>query len=248
MLYYLYMSKTQNKLILSLIILAFTFGLFWSLPAYARIEADSTGASGVTGDGYDYGGPNYYPNGYPNGYPYGNQNPRPVIFMLNPSSVNRNSGPFTAGITGNYFMPGAIAKLNGSNRTTTYISSTYLQMQLSYADTTGSGDYLVTVYNPTPGGGLSNSATLNISGTQVSGPITATATPTTTAKKTTTSTSTVAKSATTNGLEANVLSSGFLPSNIIQWLLFLLLVLLVIVFWRKIYISDKEKETPLKHA
>ena len=237
------MSKTQNKLILSLIILAFTFGLFWSLPAYA--DTFSTGASGVTGD---YNNPSdNYPNGYSYNYPYGGtQNPRPVIFMLNPSSVNRNSGPFTVGITGNYFMPGAMAKLNGSNRTTTYISSTYLQMQLSYTDTTGSGDCLVTVYNPTPGGGLSNSATLNISGTQVSGPITTTATPATTAKKTITST--VAKTAATNGLEANVLSSGFLPSNIIQWLLFLLLVLLVIVFWRKIYISDKEKETPLKHA
>ena len=240
------MSKIQNKLILIASILSFIFGVYFTPMAYGAtwtMESGVTFTSNGPGINNNTGG---YRSGYPNGYPYGNQNPRPVIFMLNPSSIDRNSGPLVVAISGNYFMPGAVAKLNGSDRNTTYISSTYLQMQLSYADTTGFGDYLISVYNPAPGGGLSNSAILNIRGTQVNGPVTTTVSPTVVKKTTTSSTKTVAKTP-TNDLSANALSSGFLPSNIIQWLLFLLLVLLVIVLWRKIYVSDKEKETPLKH-
>jgi len=82
----------------------------------------------------------------------------------------------------------------------------------------------------------------------------ATSTPKTVAKAktTTTATNTVAKidTSTNSGLAASAVfgSSGFLPSGIIQWILFAILVLLIVILARKIYGADEAYNTaPMKH-
>jgi len=54
----------------------------------------------------------------------------------------------------------------------------------------------------------------------------------------------------TSTLASNALfgSSGFLPSSLFGWIFFAILILLAIILWRKLFISDEEKEKPLKHA
>lgn len=42
--------------------------------------------------------------------------------------------------------------------------------------------------------------------------------------------------------------NAFLPSSIFQWLFLAILILLAVVLWRKLYVSESDKETPLKHA
>ncbi|MEI6580634.1 MAG: hypothetical protein WCO07_00480 [bacterium] len=51
-------------------------------------------------------------------------------------------------------------------------------------------------------------------------------------------------------LSANALfgSNGFMPSTFLQWFFVLILILFIIILWRKIYVGDKYKAKPLKHA
>ena len=76
----------------------------------------------------------------------------------------------------------------------------------------------------------------------------------------TTTTSSTSKNNTTNNqsgnenqtsdLAANALfgSGGFLPSSLFGWLFFAILVLIAVILWRKLYVSDRERQAPLKHA
>jgi hypothetical protein len=54
-----------------------------------------------------------------------------------------------------------------------------------------------------------------------------------------------------SNLAANAIfgSNSFLPSGIIQWILFAILILVIVIIARKIFGADKKyHETPLKHA
>ena len=55
----------------------------------------------------------------------------------------------------------------------------------------------------------------------------------------------------TSALASNALfgSNGFLPSSLFGWLFFAVLILLAVVLWRKLYVSDEDKHhSTLKHA
>ena len=53
-------------------------------------------------------------------------------------------------LTGTNFARNAVARFNGSNRTTTYVSSTQLKMSLTAADLATAGNRTITVNNPNP--------------------------------------------------------------------------------------------------
>jgi hypothetical protein len=68
-------------------------------------------------------------------------------------------------------------------------------------------------------------------------------------------TTTETKNQTTNEKSVSDLAAGaifgtnaFLPSSLLQWFFFAILVLLGVILWRKLYVSDEDKKTPLKHA
>ncbi|MEK7572285.1 MAG: hypothetical protein AAB493_00275 [Patescibacteria group bacterium] len=189
-------------------------------------------------------------------------NPIPNILSISPNSKNFNSNTTIITITGSNFIQTSVVRFNYSDRPTTYISSGTLQFQLNSSDISNVGTFPVIVVNMGPGGGISNVITFNVNNNPVIGGATSKTNGTTVsnAKKTstvakTTKTNAVASansnnSTTNNGLSANVLfaSNGFLPSNFLQWIFVFILILFIILLWRKFYVSDREREIPLKHA
>lgn len=89
-------------------------------------------------------------------------NPVPTITTLQPSTVNINSGASTLTVNGTNFISSSIVNFNGSPRATTVVSTTQLTAAILATDVTAAGDFPVTVTNPAPGGGTSNSVNLSV--------------------------------------------------------------------------------------
>jgi hypothetical protein len=84
-------------------------------------------------------------------------NPVPVVYQpLIPMTAKPGSGQFTLTINGTGFAPSAVATWNGSTRITSFISSKQVQVQINAADVANPGTGLVSIVNPAPGGGTSN--------------------------------------------------------------------------------------------
>jgi uncharacterized repeat protein (TIGR01451 family) len=77
--------------------------------------------------------------------------PTPLVTGLNPASVPQGVAA-TVTITGTGFEANSQAQWNGSARTTTFTSSTSLQIAITAADVANYGSGQVTVNNPGPGG------------------------------------------------------------------------------------------------
>jgi hypothetical protein len=88
--------------------------------------------------------------------------PTPAITSLSPAAATTGGVAFTLTIAGANFASGATVRWNGINRMVTPISSTQVQAQITAADIAAPGTAAVTVVNPAPGGGESNSATFAI--------------------------------------------------------------------------------------
>lgn len=89
-------------------------------------------------------------------------NPIPTITALLPQGAPAGVGALIVGIEGAGFLPTSQAQWNGNNRTTTYVSATYLEVQMNASDLAAPGEAGISVVNPTPGGGSSNAATFTI--------------------------------------------------------------------------------------
>ncbi|MGH9800537.1 MAG: IPT/TIG domain-containing protein, partial [Blastocatellia bacterium] len=87
---------------------------------------------------------------------------QPTISQLSPSTTFV-AQPFTLTITGTGFSSASVAHWNGSPRTTIFISNTQLALAVSVGDLAAVGSVSITVVNPSPGGGISNSLPLTIS-------------------------------------------------------------------------------------
>ncbi|MFP4436855.1 MAG: IPT/TIG domain-containing protein [Chloroflexaceae bacterium] len=85
------------------------------------------------------------------------RNPLPTIMQANLAGS-------TLTVTGDNFAPGATVQVNGTAYQATRDSTTQLRATLSSAATVIAADTTVTVYNPEPGGGASNSVLLQGSG------------------------------------------------------------------------------------
>ena len=89
-------------------------------------------------------------------------NPVPAITTLNPSAVTSGGGPFTLTVTGSNFVQNSVVRFNGQDRQTSFISSTELRATILASDILNGGSATITVFNPTPAGGVSNPLTLTI--------------------------------------------------------------------------------------
>jgi hypothetical protein len=92
----------------------------------------------------------------------GTTNPVPAITTLQPASATAGSGAFTLTVNGSSFINGAVVNFNGNARTTTFVSGTQLTASILATDVATAGTPVVTVTNPTPGGGTSNALTFTI--------------------------------------------------------------------------------------
>jgi hypothetical protein len=95
-------------------------------------------------------------------------NPVPTISSISPTSATAGGTGFNSTVNGANFVNGSVVRWNGSNRTTTFISSTQLKADIAAADIASPGTASMTVFNPAPGGGTSNALTFTIAGGQQS--------------------------------------------------------------------------------
>ena len=89
-------------------------------------------------------------------------NPVPAITTLQPASVTAGSGALTLTVNGTGFISSSMVKFKGTTLTTIFVSTTKLTAAIPASDVTTVGTAAITVTNPTPGGGTSNSATFTI--------------------------------------------------------------------------------------
>jgi hypothetical protein len=87
-------------------------------------------------------------------------NPAPTVFILAPSSVLVGSPAGTITVTGTNFVSGITLAVNGSPRTTTYVTDAQLTASLTADDFSSAAPLLLNAVNPQPGGGASGTIAL----------------------------------------------------------------------------------------
>jgi hypothetical protein len=83
--------------------------------------------------------------------------PVPAIGSLSPSWVMAGSGAFLLTVNGTGFVLGSAVLWNGAVRPTNFVGTTQLTATISTDDVASAGQVAISVQNPAPGGGLSNS-------------------------------------------------------------------------------------------
>lgn len=96
------------------------------------------------------------------GYAYIANNPVPSTSSIIPSSTSAGAAPFALVVNGSNFVSGSVVQWGGSARTTTFVSSTQLLAGILATDIGSAGTVPVVVFNPSPGGGTSNTQTFTI--------------------------------------------------------------------------------------
>ena len=199
-------------------------------------------------------------------------NPTPYVTSISPNSTNINTGTnMVIAVTGNGFIPSSVARVNGSDRMTTFIDYSHILVRLYPNDLYNTDGFYINVFNGLPGGGYSNSEYFTInkvvpvantnknnnsSSTITRNTVTNTNNTDNTYSNTTqTENTTNSDSDDSNNNASNLAataifgSTGFLPSGLIQWVLFAIIILLIVIFVRRIFGARKKyEETPLKHA
>jgi 6-phosphogluconolactonase len=90
-------------------------------------------------------------------------NPIPTISSIDPSSAPVGAQAFTLRVVGTTnFVTGSVLRWNGNDRPTTILSGHALNAQIPASDIAATGTAAVSVFNPLPGGGSSNSLTFTI--------------------------------------------------------------------------------------
>ncbi len=97
-------------------------------------------------------------------------NPVPTISALGPSTAVAGDPALTLIVTGTNFVSGSIVRWNGANRTTTFVNGTRLTASIPAIDLATAGNFNVTVFNPTPGGGTSSSLAFNVATNRLANP------------------------------------------------------------------------------
>jgi len=88
--------------------------------------------------------------------------PLPALSSISPVTVSAGGSAFTLTATGTGFTTNSVVRVNGSSRTTTFVSATQLTATILATDIASSGSRDITVLTPAPGGGTSSSVTLMI--------------------------------------------------------------------------------------
>jgi hypothetical protein len=88
-------------------------------------------------------------------------NPVPSISSISPNPEVAILGSFTLTVNGTGFVRGSVVQIDGASQPTTFVSSTQVQAKVN-GGLLSLGVHSVTVFNPTPGGGTSNSVNLTM--------------------------------------------------------------------------------------
>ncbi len=86
----------------------------------------------------------------------------PSITSLSPSSTTAGGAAFTLKVTGSNFLPGSTVFWNGTPRATIVIDANLVSANISSSDIAGAGTTFISVSNPAPSGGFSESLAFGI--------------------------------------------------------------------------------------
>jgi hypothetical protein len=89
-------------------------------------------------------------------------NPVPSLTSLVPPNATHGGKAFTLTVNGANLVSGSSVEWNGSARATTFVNSGQVTAKIQAADIATAGTAAVTVKNPAPGGGTSNTLTFTI--------------------------------------------------------------------------------------
>jgi hypothetical protein len=81
---------------------------------------------------------------------------------MDPEGVALGAAGFTLTVTGTNFVPQSVIRWNGAEQTTTFISSNVVTALISGSKLYGFDSATITVFNPPPDGGNSNSAIFSV--------------------------------------------------------------------------------------
>ncbi len=92
------------------------------------------------------------------------QNPAPTLASISPNFIPTGTQPVTLTVNGTGFMFNSVVRLGGQDRPTTYVSGNQLMVELPATDVAGTatGTKPVTVFTPTPGGGVTAAQPLTV--------------------------------------------------------------------------------------
>src|SRR2546428_10107691 len=86
----------------------------------------------------------------------------PSVSSLSPSSANAGGAGFSLTVNGTGFVDGFVIRVDGLDRTTTFVDATQLSTTINATEIAAAGSFAVTVFDPDPSGGESNSLTFTI--------------------------------------------------------------------------------------
>ncbi len=89
-------------------------------------------------------------------------NPAPILERIDPPAVSSGTLSQSIRAIGKGFVEGAIVRVAGSDRPTRFISAAELDARLSVEDMANVGELEITIFNPPPGGGMSNPVRLKV--------------------------------------------------------------------------------------
>ena len=130
--------------------------------AIAGVDIASAGNANVTVFNPAPGGGISNPVSFTIDDPTPPDNPVPTSSGLNPNQVTEGDPGFTLVVFGSDFVNGAVVRWDGNNRPTSFISASELQTSISAGDIATAGSATISVFNPAPGGGGSNTQTFTI--------------------------------------------------------------------------------------
>src|SRR5439155_15881758 len=104
---------------------------------------------------------------------------------------------------GSNFISASVVRWNGADRATVFVSATQITASISANDIANAGSAAVTVFNPAPGGGTSNTVSFNIT---ASNPI-----------PSITSLSPTSAVAGGQGFNLTVNGSNFVSGSVVRW-------------------------------
>lgn len=94
------------------------------------------------------------------------QNPAPTLTGINPAAVNAGAAAFVLTANGTNFVASSKVRWNGQDLSTTFVSATQLTAQVTAGLVTTAGTAQVTVFTPTPGGGVTTALNFTINAAQ----------------------------------------------------------------------------------
>jgi hypothetical protein len=107
---------------------------------------------------------------YSNAMTFTVNNRRPSLSSVSPNSASGGGSSLALTLHGSDFVSNSVARWNGIDRTTTYVSATEIRTSLTASDLLVAGEYEVSVANPAPAGGASGDMAFSVSDFTMSDP------------------------------------------------------------------------------